>query len=91
MTTLCGGYSEPKTPSEDSKNILTKNFESIVSLHENFEMLELDYLLENHTYSTQVVAGLNYSFTFSHGTNNQNYRIVIWKKLDGSFEVKLKV
>ena len=87
MSTKCGGYKTPKTPTDESKDILKKNFDKIVSLHENFNNLDIDYLLENHMYSTQVVAGLNYKYTFV--ANEKEHVVVIWKKLNNSFEVSL--
>ena len=61
----CGSFSELKTPSTDSKEILTKNFKSIVDLHEKLSDIKEDFLLSNHTYATQVVSGLNYKFNFT--------------------------
>ena len=88
MSTKCGGYNTTKTPSDDSKDVLKLNFNKIVSLHEKLTNLDLDHLLENHTYTTQVVAGLNYKFTFI--VNKQNVVVVVWKKLNNTFEVSLK-
>jgi hypothetical protein len=88
MSTKCGGYNTSKSPSDDSKNVLKINFNNIVCLHEKLTDLDLDHLLENHTYATQVVAGLNYKFSFVVGEHD--VVVVVWKKLNDTFEVSLK-
>jgi hypothetical protein len=88
MPTKCGAYGTIQSPTNESKEILTSNLNNLTSLHEKLNNLSLEHLLENHTFSTQVVAGLNYKFSFVH--NEHNVVIVIWRKLDNSFEVSLK-
>jgi hypothetical protein len=88
MSTKCGGYNTPQSPSDESKDVLKQNFNNIVPLHEKLTDLDLDYLLENHTYSTQVVAGINYKFSFV--AEGSDVVVVIWKKLNNTFGVSLK-
>lgn len=80
----CGSYGELKKPSEDSKNVLKNVFETLTKLHEDFHDLDLNTLLDNHNYTTQVVAGLNYRFNFFH--KGANYNVKVWAKLDKTFE-----
>lgn len=87
MSTKFGGYNTPKSPCDNSKDILRKNFNNIVCLHEKLNNLDLNYLLDNHTYETQVVAGLNYKYSFV--VNDHDVVLVVWKKLDNTFDVSL--
>lgn len=88
MPTKCGAYNTCQNPTADSKEILTKTFKKITELHAKLNYLTLELLLENHTYSTQVVAGVNYKFNFTF--NNHDVVVVVWKKLDDTLEVYLK-
>lgn len=88
MSTKYGAYNKSKTPSDESKDVLKRNFNNIVSLHEKLADLKLEYLLENHTYATQVVAGLNYKISFV--VDKHDVVVVIWRKLDNTFSVSLK-
>lgn len=88
MSTKCGSYNTAQSPSNESKEILIKSFTNISELHSKLNFLTLEHLLENHTYSTQVVAGLNYKFHFEF--NNNEVVVVVWKKLDNTLEVSLK-
>jgi hypothetical protein len=88
MPTKCGAYTTVKTPSEESKEVLKKNFKEIVSLHEELGNLNLDNLLSNHTYATQVVAGLKYKFMFK--TKTYDATVHILQKLNQTFEVSLE-
>lgn len=85
--TCCGGLSKLKLPTEDSKLVLTNILSDIQALHESLNDLNLEYLVENHEFSTQVVAGLNYVFVFTH--NNTNYKVTTWAKLDKTYQSRL--
>ena len=88
MTTMCGTYGTYKLPTDISKDVLTINFNDIVTLHEKLNNLDINHLLENHLYATQVVAGLNFKYSFS--TDEHDVVVVIWKKLDNTYSVSLK-
>jgi len=83
----CGGYSKLKLPTEDSKTVITNIFADVKVLHESLNDLELTHLLENHMFSTQVVAGLNYVFVFTH--KNTDYKVTTWAKLDKTYQSRL--
>jgi len=79
-----GGYSEVKQPSEDSKQVLENVFQFLVDV-DLLKMLQKEHLLNNHSYTTQVVAGKNYNFTFSH--EGSDYSLIVWKKLNGTHSI----
>jgi hypothetical protein len=83
----CGGLSNFRLPTEDSKLVLTNIHSDIKALDESLGDLNLENLLENHNYSTQVVAGLNYVFLFTH--NRTNYKVTTWAKLDKTYQSRL--
>jgi len=83
----CGAFGTLKTPTEDSKLVLSNIYEDVRALHESLSDLDLDNLLNNHTFKTQVVAGLNYVFIFVH--NGSEYKVTTWAKLDKTYQSRL--
>ena len=88
MTTVCGAFGLKRSPTDDSKKVVTDTYDEITKLHEHLADLKLNELLDNHTYTTQVVAGRNYKFFFAN--NGHNFEVVVWAKLDGTYSVTLK-
>lgn len=84
---ITGGFSSIKPANEQSKEILTHNYDEIIKLHDTLGTLELCNLLENHKYSSQIVAGINYKFYIRH--SNNEYIITIWSKFDNTYKVSL--
>lgn len=72
--TLCGGYSDPVRPTDEQLELFAKCYNDSIALTPK-------------KVATQVVAGLNYSFTCKG--DDGKYEVVIYQPLPGQGEARV--